>query len=555
MPSVGIGGSVHDFATCVINERGEMWAIEDERISRVRYALFASNPCELSFPYVLESAGITIAEIDEVVGNDLLEPSARVALEGNRRGPVLARINKQRFPPLNLLNHHLTHTYSAFFTSPYDEAAILVVDGSGSQVQGSRVPQRETMTFSAGSGNDITTLGGVSGESTGVGFSPEYPPLFENSLGHMYRAVTQVLGFGWMSAGTAMALASFGDTRYVDDVMRYIRLLPEGRYAVRIGGRDGLLSQLGHWRDEGHAKGDRFQVDTALAAAVQIGLETVMIHALDYLWEKTQAPKLCLAGGVALNGLLNGQIARRTQFKNVHVVFAPGDGGTALGAALWDYVRRHGSVSKPIRFQSGPFLGRTYERAAIKNALDAKGVVARSPSNLHDVVARLIAAGKIVAWYEGAAEFGPRALGHRSILADPRDAQMLHRINKIKGREWFRPVAPAVTEESAATYFEVDCYSPYMQFVWPVREQYRAALPAITHIDGSARIQSVRKRGNESLHALLRAFEEITSFPILINTSLNIRGGPIAETPSNAIDVFLASELDVLVAGEYVVQK
>lgn len=532
-----------------------MWAIEDERVSRVRYALFASNPCELSFPYVLECAGITTAEIDEVVGNDLLEPNARVALEGNRRGPVLARINKQRFPPLNLLNHHLTHAYSAFFTSSYDEAAILVVDGSGSQMQGSGVPQRETMTFSTGSGNHITTLGGVSGESTGAGYSPEYPPLFENSLGHMYRAVTQVLGFGWMSAGTAMALASFGDDRYVDDVTRYIRLLPEGRYAVRIGGTDGLLSQLARWRDDGHAKGDRFQVDAALAAAVQIGLETVMIHALDYLWEKTQTPNLCLAGGVALNGLLNGQIAKRTKFKNVHVVFAPGDGGTALGAALWDYVRRHGPASKPIRFQSGPFLGRTYERGAIKNALDAKGVVTRSPSNLYDEVARLIAEGKIVAWYEGAAEFGPRALGHRSILADPRNPHMLERINKIKGREWFRPVAPAVTEESAATYFEADCYSPYMQFVWPVREQYRAALPAITHVDGSARIQSVRERGNESLHALLRAFEEITSFPILINTSLNIRGEPIAETPSNAIDVFLSSELDVLVAGEYLVQK
>lgn len=555
MFSVGIGGSVHDFATCVIDEHTNMWAIEDERLSRVRYALFAANPCELSFPYALACAGIRRDDIDVVVGNDLLEPDRRNVKRGNQRGPVLTRINKERFPPLTLLNHHLMHAYSTFFSSPFDAAAILVVDGSGSQIGGARVPGRETMTFGVGSGNELTTLGSISGESTGKGFAPEYPPLFDNSLGHLYRAVTQVIGFGWMSAGTAMALSSYGDTRYVDHVMRHIRLLPEGQYAIRIGGDDGLLAQLARWRSEGHASDDAFRVDAALAAAVQIGLETVMFHALDYLWRRTKTPNLCLAGGVALNGLTNGKIAKRTNFKNIHVVFAPGDSGTALGAAIWDHLRRRGSGGEPVRFASGPFLGGVYHENAITTAFLRHGVAARRPAALCHEVARLIDNGKIVAWYEGAAEFGPRALGHRSILADPRNPATLARVNTIKQREWFRPVAPMVTEESATKYFEAECYSPYMQFVWPVREEHRRALPAVTHVDGGARIQSVRKQGNERVYALLEAFEELTGFPVLVNTSLNVRGEPIVETPDEAVATFLSSELDVLVVGEYVVEK
>lgn len=553
--SVGIGGSNHDFATCLINENGQIFAIEDERISRVRYALFAPNPCELSFPYVLDWTGISAADIDQVVGNDyLLEPYFKAVREGDSRGPTISRINQERFPPLIMLTHHLTHAYSTFFTSPYDEAAILVADGTGSLTsRGTTVPERETMTYSVGHLNTITNIGAVKGESTGAGFSPKYPPMFHNSLGHMYRAITQVVGFGWMNAGKTMGLAPYGDDRYVEEVMRHIRLLPDGQYEIRI---NDLLAKLIRLREAGNAKDDHFTVDAALAYGVQAALENIMFHALDYLWEKTKTPNLCLAGGIALNGLVNGQIPKRTKFRNVHVFFAPGDGGTAIGAAIWDYIRQRESSADRIRFDSGPFWGRPYANDAIEQALDASGLASTRPANLYQLAAQLIANGKTLAWYEGGAEFGPRALGHRSILADPRDPKMINHINKnIKGREWFRPIAPAVIEPAATTYFEAECYSPYMQFVWPVLEQYRAALPAITHIDGSSRIQSVRKRGNESLYALLEAFEQITGFPILINTSFNIQGDPMVETPQQAIESFLASALDVLVLGEHIIQK
>lgn len=542
----------------MIKEDGQMFAIEDERVSRVRYALFDQNPCELSFSYVLDWAGISSADIDQVAGNDyLLEPYFRAVREGDISGSHISRINQGKFPPLIFLNHHLTHAYSTFFTCPYDEAAILVADGTGSLTsQKTTPPQRETMTYSVGRLNTITTIGSVKGESTGSSFSPEYPPLFNNSLGHMYRAVTQILGFGWMNAGKTMGLAPYGDDRYVKEVMRYIHLLPKGQYEIRIGGSDGMLARLIQLRKEGRSKNDHFKVDAALAHGVQTTLENVLFHALDYLWEETNTTNLCFAGGIALNSLFNGKIPERTKFKNIHVFFAPGDCGTAIGAAIWDYLRRRESSGDRIRFDSGPFLGRQYTEDVMKNALDEYGLISMPYINLYQEAAQLIAQGKTLAWFEGGAEFGPRALGHRSILADPRDPKMLDRINKdIKGREWFRPIAPAVIESAATTYFKAECYSPYMQFVWPVREQYRASLPAITHIDGSSRIHTVRKRGNESLYALLEAFDQITGFPILINTSFNVQGNPIVETPQQAIEAFLSSGLDVLILGKYFIQK
>ena len=550
--SVGIGGSAHDFATCLITESGEFIAIEDERLSRVRYALFASNPCEESFRYVLDASGLALEDIRCVVGNDLLDRSKR---QRSRSGPAPTSVNRDKFPPMTLLNHHSMHAFSTFFTSPFDEAAILVMDGSGSNTSGdTSVPERETMTYSVGRANAIATLGTVTGVSSGMGFTSAHPPLFNNSLGHLYRAVTQVVGFGWMNAGTTMGLAPYGDDRFVDEVLRYVRFLPEGQFEVRVAGKDGLLPTLMRLRESARTPPEQFRVDAALCYAVQTALEQVVFHALDYLWTKTQTPNLCLAGGVALNGMANGKITTHTNFKNVHVCFAPGDDGTALGAAIWDYLNQRGGLDR-TRFDCGPFLGRTYASERIANALSSAGVVGRHPTDLSRDAAELIARGKTLAWFEGGSEFGPRALGHRSILADPRSPTMLDHINRIKGREWFRPLAPAVTEEAANTYFDVGTYSPYMQFVWPVREPYRAKLPAITHVDGGARIQSVRRGSNESLHDLLTAFERITGFPILINTSLNVRGAPIIETPEQAIQLFMESALDVLVIEGIVIQK
>jgi carbamoyltransferase len=265
---------------------------------------------------------------------------------------------------------------------------------------------------------------------------------------------------------------------------------------------------------------------------------------------------VCLAGGVALNGLTNGKIIEKTKFKNVHVTYAPGDGGTAIGAAMWDFVKKREASEKIIRFENGPFCGRKYSNNEYELAIASNKLSSKQPKKIFHFIASQIAIGKTVAWFEGGCEFGPRALGHRSILSDPRNPQMLNHINhKIKNREWFRPVAPAVIEPSVQKYFKADCYSPYMQFVWQVNEAYKKELPAITHIDGSSRIQSVKRNGNESLYELLLAFAELTGFPILINTSFNIHGEPIVETPNQAIASYMKSAIDILVLGEYVIQK
>jgi carbamoyltransferase len=539
---IGIGGSIHDFAACMIDEQRNIYAIEDERLNRIRYALGTTNPCEPSLRYILDWAGSSIEEIREIAGNDMLTPF----------------INAKNFPPLTLYNHHVTHAYSTFFTSPFDEAAILVLDGAGSLVSApGEWVERETLSYSMGRLNEISLIGRVTGQATHVVHPKGYPPPIHNSLGHLYRAITETVGFGWMNAGKTMGLAPYGDNRYVEDLMRFVRLLPNGQYEIRIADDGGMYDRLSELRADGLTRTTNpFEVDAALAYAGQAVLEAVVFHALDYLWSKTKTPNLCLAGGVALNGITNGLIAARTPFKNIHVYFAPGDDGTAVGAAMVSYLNGKEHEPAPIRFQSNPFLGRSYSPDDNRAAIDASGVSYTCPQDMHQEVAQLIAQGKTVAWFEGGSEFGPRALGHRSIFADPRSPTMLDHINKnIKAREWFRPLAPAVIAEEANTYFDMQVFSPYMNFVWQVREAYQQVLPAITHIDKSSRIQAVKQPGNESLYRLLEAFKGITGIPVLINTSFNTKGDPIVETPTEAVQTWIDSELDALVLGEFLIQR
>src|SRR5258708_6256420 len=250
-------------------------------------------------------------------------------------------IDQTQFPRLNMVNHHMVHAYSAFFTSPYEEAAILVLDGAGSLLSGpGEWVERETLSYSYGKHNTITFIDRVSGEAAHWVHPKGYPPPIQNSLSHLYRAVTETVGFGWMNAGKTMGLAPYGDDRYVDEVMKPVHLLPNGQYTVKVADEGGVYELLARLREEGMAKtSNPFEVDAALAYAVQAALEVIVMHALDFLWEKTRTPNLCLAGGVALNGITNGKIAAQTNFKNIHVYFAPGDDGTAVGAAMYSYLR------------------------------------------------------------------------------------------------------------------------------------------------------------------------------------------------------------------------
>ncbi|MEU8033800.1 carbamoyltransferase C-terminal domain-containing protein [Streptomyces sp. NPDC049099] len=525
---IGFGGSVHDFATCVLGEDGRMVAIEDERLSRVRYAFGDPEPCRTSLEYCLRAVGHAPGDGLEFGANDML------------RGVI-------GVPERDIvwMNHHLAHAMSVLFTSPFQEAAIVVADGAGSVVSSTAAHDahthcRETTTWAWGQGNDIRTLGQVIGRKRGGPDSNDVSALMSNSLGDLYRAVTEAVGFGFLQAGKTMGLASYGDDRFVDRLMSAVELLPGGQFTIDVAGSGGVLQILKGIR-RGSLEED-FDTNAAIAAAGQIVLETVLFHVLEEVWEQTHCPNLCLAGGVALNCVFNGKIAERTPFRDVHVVFAPGDSGTAIGSAVHRYLS-DGSCTTPFRLQTGPYLGRDYGRDA-----EMTGHQDRLPDEvLYRKVASLLHQGKVVAWFQGGAEFGPRALGHRSLLADPTRAAMRPHLNRVKSREWFRPFAPVVIEKHRTDYFEGAHASPYMQFSYPVKAGMRDRIPAVCHVDGTARLQSVDDWSSPELAELIREFVRQGGPPVLLNTSLNLRGEPIVETPRQALDAFAGADIDALV--------
>jgi len=538
---IGFGGSIHDFATCLIKEDRNILAVEDERLTRIRYAVNSPNPCDPSLRYCLKWSGLDIEDISSFWGNDMLDPASLPAVSSR----------------VTLLNHHLSHAYSTFFTSPFEDAAILVTDGAGSLIYPETASQlRETTSYAWGRGNEIGMIGRVVGDSSGISYSPDFPPVMCNSLGDFYRAITEVIGFGFLHAGKAMGLAPYGDDSFVSQVMNFVTLLPEGQFEIAIGGDDGLMNTLARLRRRCSETAAPFGVDAAIAYAGQAALEEVFLHALRWLWKMMPVPRLCLAGGVALNSVMAGKIPRLTNFKDVHVFFAPGDSGTAVGAAIYGYLDEHTSAGEPIRFHSGPYWGRPIAHGEMRDALERRGIVYTRPSDLSTRIAVALNSGAVVGWYQGRSEFGPRALGDRSILADPRSADIRDRVNRdIKNREWFRPLAPAVMASEARHYFDLLCPSQCMQFVWPVREEFRTLLQGVTHVDGGARVQTINQAQNEPFYGLLEACREVSGVPVLLNTSLNIRGTPIVETPDEAIEAFLRSELDALVLGDFFVAK
>ncbi|GAA4711131.1 carbamoyltransferase [Phytohabitans rumicis] len=532
---VGFGGSIHDFATCLLTPDDRVVAVEDERLSRVRYAYGEPDPCRASLAYCLDAAGLDAGAVRVFAANDMLDPDLRL--------PGVAP---------TWLNHHHTHATSTFFTSPFEEAAILVADGAGSVIDagGGRPAadhhERETTTWAFGRGNDIAVLGRVIGGKAGAATSNDPDALMSNSLGDLYRAVTEAIGFGFLQAGKTMGLAPYGDDRFVDRLMEPVDLGPDGTYAIRMYGPGGILDQLAGI--ERGSLADDFITNACVAAAGQAVLETVLLHVLQELWDRTRCPNLCLAGGVALNCTFNGKISELTPFENVHVVYSPGDSGTAIGAAVAARLAAAGAGAT-WRIDAGPYLGRPYP-----DTLDGYGEVL-TEDQLCQRVAGLLHQGQVVGWFQGGAEFGPRALGNRSLLANPTDPEVPARINKIKGREWFRPVAPVVLAEHAQRYFDARGPAHYMQFSWPVREAVRAAVPAICHVDGSARVQTLETRHNPLLAGLINEFARQGGPPVLVNTSLNVRGEPIVETPAEAMRVLAEADVDAIVVGHRMIKR
>ncbi|MCF7982845.1 MAG: hypothetical protein K9L70_00425 [Thiohalocapsa sp.] len=445
--------------------------------------------------------------------------------------------------------HHLAHAASCYYPSGFDESLIVVNDGMG---------EVHSTTVAVGSGQDIVLLDTVTAP---------------HSLGILYGVLTLYLGFRMaFDEYKVMGLAPYGDCgKYFDQMMGLVKLRKNGLYTVAslfrnetlqaketYSGTLQLLEDIfGPRRQPGDAIEQRHK---DIAAALQAVLEQALMHMLEHFRLKTGQDRLCMAGGVALNCSANGAIKRSRLFEDIFVQPASGDDGTALGAAL--YVLHGRSKQLPRGPMPMPYWGPEFTKDEIALTLDEYPGLHHQfysePKDLIEAVVALLSAGQVVAWFQGRMELGPRALGNRSILADPRNPDMRQRINRlVKKREGFRPFAPAVPAEFAHRYFSIDpgdeSLYAYMLCVTSVREQFRAMLPAVTHVDGSARVQTVAKTANGRFWELLNRFGQKTGVPVLLNTSFNVRGQPIVRDPVTALNTFADSDIDALVLGDCLV--
>ncbi|PWG14129.1 carbamoyl transferase [Streptomyces sp. V2] len=547
MLTLGLGGSNHDFSACLVSDGRIAAGIEEERVRRVKYSVGVNSLFNQSWRYCLDMVERKLADVDVIVAdNTLLAPAYF---------PFRKRIH--------LINHHMAHAASAFYPSPFERAAILVVDGAGSLLEGKGV---ETLTTAIGDGTAITELSKVYGtnwSTDGLSALQVYQAGdSDHSLGYMYKAVSRAIGFvlyedrHWYLSedGKTMGLAPYGGPRYCETFRKYVTLLPDGRFELHLK-NGGLLDFIEHALD-GYEGEERFARGADLAYAAQDTLEEVLLHVARQLHADTGLTDLCLAGGVALNCVANGRILRETPFENVFVQPAAGDGGCAVGNAYYGYhVIGEQPRKEPARTaQRHAYLGRSYSDAEIRTALDASGLPYRKIEKPAETGAELLSGGALLGWFTGGSEFGPRALGHRSILADPRRAEMKDIINtRVKHREEFRPFAPAVLREHASEYFDLDIESPYMLIVAPVRPDKQQEVPAIVHVDGTARVQTVTRADNGRYRELIEHFHGLTGVPVVLNTSFNDRGAPIVETPEQALDFYGGSRLDHLIIEDYLV--
>jgi len=592
---LGISAFYHDSAAALIRDGDIVAAAQEERFTRVRHD--DAFP-KLAIEYCVREAGISVKDLDYVCFYDkplkkfdrILEtyfayvPSGFLSFK--RALPLWLReklhtprqirkgLDGQYDGKIIFTDHHESHAASAFFPSPYEKAVILTSDGVG---------EWATTTWGTGEGNRIKIEQSIS---------------FPHSIGLLYSAFTYFTGFKVNSGEyKLMGLAPYGEPVYADDIKKHIiDIKPDGSYRLnmdyftypselRMTG-EKFASLFGGPARKSESQITQREMD--LAASVQAVTEEVMMLTARHLHDKTKIENLVLAGGVALNCVANGKIMRETPFGDkVWIQPAAGDAGGALGCALfaWYQLLENERTCNGKDFQRGSLLGPRYANAEIKAACDKEGAkykVISDEAELLERVAKLMAEGKVVGWFAGRMEFGPRALGARSIIGDARNSVMQAQMNlKIKFRESFRPFAPCVLKERAHEVFDFSeaAESPYMLVVAPVREEFRTSLtpeqvkamkdpdltkrvnvvrsqyPAITHVDYSARLQTVDEERHGRYYRLMKAFEKETGSPVIVNTSFNVRGEPIVNTPKHALDCFLHTEMDVLVMEDVVLLK
>jgi carbamoyltransferase len=590
---LGISAYYHDSAAALVRDGTIIAAAQEERFTRKRHdSNFPANAVR----WCLREAGISGGEVDRVAFYDkpflkferLLETYLAFAPRGfrsfSKAMPIwigeklfqkdmlrreLKSIDEKLGNPDKLLfsEHHFSHAASAYYPSPFQEAAVLTMDGVG----------------------EWTTTSAAIGRRDELTITKEI--FFPHSIGLLYSAFTYYTGFKVNSAEyKVMGLAPYGEPTFRQTILdNLIDLRPDGSYRLNLKYFDYCtgLTMTNEYFDELFGGSPRKpeerleQRHMDLAASIQAVTEEVVRRTVGALASETGMKNLCLAGGVALNCVANGKVLRDGHFKDIWIQPAAGDAGGAIGAAL-AACHLHERLPRPScnngDLMRGSYLGPSYSQAEIEQDLVTAGArfAVLDEDNLLDETARALAKGKAVGWFQGKMEFGPRALGARSILGDPRSPTMQKTLNlKVKYRESFRPFAPSVLREDVSDWFELDVDSPYMLLVAPVKRSRQRAMsedehnlfgidklnvprsdiPAVTHIDYSARVQTVHRETNPRFHALISCFRSITGCPVLVNTSFNVRGEPIVCTPEDAFRCFMGTEIDVLVAGNCFLDK
>jgi carbamoyltransferase len=542
---LGINAVFHDPAAALVVDGRVVAAAEEERFTRRKHGKEPVPFSTWEIPahaarFCLAEAGIDAAQLDAVAYSyhPALAPtpvSDHTTLDALRRDgwEALRTLYAQRAPlflqtvlpgldPTRVcfVPHHVAHAASAYLAAPFDDTCVLVLDGRG---------------------ECASHLGGCARDGVlEVSASQSLP----HSLGLFYESATEHLGFRRANDEyKVMALAAYGRPRFVDVLRRAVRPTPRG-FAVDPIAWGALAPR--------RSEDDPLEEEHLdLAASVQARLEEMLLHLARDLYRAHRLPHVALAGGVALNCVANARLAAEGPFEELFVQPAAGDAGTALGAGLY-VAQQLGDDVLPMATAA---LGRGFPDERIESLLATCRVPHQRPADLADAIAERLAGDQVVAWFQGRSEFGPRALGHRSLLADPRAAANLDRLNEIKGRESFRPVAPIVLSERAADVFEGRLPSPHMLFTHRVRDAWRSRIPAVVHVDGSARVQTVDEREEPLLAALLRAFEKRTGVPVLVNTSFNTGGRAMVDDPRDALECFAAAPIDALVLGPYVVAR
>jgi carbamoyltransferase len=566
---LGLSFFYHDSSAALVKDGVLIAAAEEERFSRRKHD---SGFPALAIEFVLKMGGLSIHDVDYVVFYEKpfvkFERMLISAMSTFPRSSAVFRESMQRWisdklwiksmmqkeldiPGSKLLfaEHHVSHAASSFFTSHFQDAAILTVDGAG---------EWSTATMGVGRGNKLEILKELR---------------FPHSLGLLYSAFTAYCGFE-INEGEykLMGMHPYGKPRYVDKIYEIIDVAEDGslwhdmRYFAYHYSRDNTLAE-GFGKHFGRPPRDPKQGDKSLdpyycdmAASIQVVTEEILMKMARYLHKVTGSKNLCMAGGVALNSVANYKILRNGPFDELYVHPAPGDDGGAVGAAYWAYNHLLGQPRGPVL--ATPYLGSGYTDQEIQSFLEKHHIPYQRlgrDEEFYDFAAKKLVEGAVCGWFRGRFEWGPRALGARSIIADPRKSEMKDKLNAtIKFREAFRPFAPSVTVEAANDFFEIpeaEKHYParFMLYVAPVRPEKRSVLPAITHEDGSGRLQTVFKDVSPAYHRLIERFGELTGVPVIMNTSFNLKGEPIVEAPSHAFNTFSLSGMDYLFLNNYVV--